>query len=431
VLREWGCAVRGTWTRAAAVTIVLLGAPLLARAQTGSDPELAKGVDQVQSGALDDAVDTLSAVVRRLSPIATRRDDLAQAYLWLGIAYAQQDREKSGRASFREALKLEPRVSLAAGWPPKVTRLFEAVRAESAQAAAAAPSGSAPATGESAVFEKAEALARAGRAAEAEATYRDWFQRNPRSLQACVHLAQAILLPPAGTPARFDDGIAVFESCLPLEPDGTESDRYQAIAQVYWDKAYKDLSLTDAQKERYADRGIVFVDRALSVKPNLIDSLIFKGLLLRMKASVSKDPEKQKALIGEAGRLQARALELKASGKGEMSGAFVPQAPPPPPPPPPSVPVRVGGAIKEPKKLKDVRPVYPAIAQQARVQGVVILECTIDGAGKVTDTKVLRSIPLLDLAAQEAVRQWLYTPTLLNGVPVPVIMTVTVSFTLS
>jgi periplasmic protein TonB len=101
------------------------------------------------------------------------------------------------------------------------------------------------------------------------------------------------------------------------------------------------------------------------------------------------------------------------------------------PPPPPQQAVRVGGQVKEPRKLKNVAPVYPDIAKQARVQGVVILECTISPQGKVTDVKVLRGIPLLDQAAVEAVRQWVYTPTLLNGVPVPVIMTVTVNFKLS
>jgi periplasmic protein TonB len=100
-------------------------------------------------------------------------------------------------------------------------------------------------------------------------------------------------------------------------------------------------------------------------------------------------------------------------------------------PPPPQQAIRVGGQIKEPKKLKNVAPVYPDIAKQARVQGVVILECTISPQGKVTDVKVLRGIPLLDQAAIDAVKQWVYTPTLLNGVPVPVIMTVTVNFKLS
>lgn len=91
---------------------------------------------------------------------------------------------------------------------------------------------------------------------------------------------------------------------------------------------------------------------------------------------------------------------------------------------------RVGGEIQEPKKLKNVPPVYPEEAKKARVQGVVILECTISPAGKVADVRVLRGIPLLDQAAVDAVKQWEYTPTLLAGKPVPVIMTVTVNFRL-
>jgi len=93
-------------------------------------------------------------------------------------------------------------------------------------------------------------------------------------------------------------------------------------------------------------------------------------------------------------------------------------------------PLRVGGDIKEPKKTRDVKPVYPADAQAARVQGVVIIEAVIDREGNVADAKVLRSIAMLDQAAVDAVRQWQFAPTLLNGVPVPIIMTVTVNFTL-
>lgn len=100
-------------------------------------------------------------------------------------------------------------------------------------------------------------------------------------------------------------------------------------------------------------------------------------------------------------------------------------------PPPTHEPVRVGGQIKEPKNLKRTNPVYPDIARQARVQGIVIMECVISPQGAVTSCKVLRGIPLLDQAALDAVKQWQYTPTLLNGVPVPVIMTVTVNFKLN
>jgi protein TonB len=92
--------------------------------------------------------------------------------------------------------------------------------------------------------------------------------------------------------------------------------------------------------------------------------------------------------------------------------------------------VRVGGQIKPPTKIRNVQPIYPQIAQSARVQGIVVIEATIDPSGKVTEARVLRSIPLLDQAALDAVRKWEYEPTMLNGVAVPLIMTVTVNFTL-
>ncbi len=80
--------------------------------------------------------------------------------------------------------------------------------------------------------------------------------------------------------------------------------------------------------------------------------------------------------------------------------------------------------------LSDVTPAYPDIARSARVQGIVIVEAVIGPDGKVEQARVLRSQPLLDEAALAAVRGWEYTPTLLNGKPTAVIMTVTVQFTL-
>ena len=92
--------------------------------------------------------------------------------------------------------------------------------------------------------------------------------------------------------------------------------------------------------------------------------------------------------------------------------------------------IRVGGQIKAPTLVNKVAPIYPPLAQSARVSGVVILEAVIGTDGRVMDAKILRSIPLLDAAALDAVKQWEYTPTLLNGSPTPVIMTVTITFTL-
>jgi periplasmic protein TonB len=104
--------------------------------------------------------------------------------------------------------------------------------------------------------------------------------------------------------------------------------------------------------------------------------------------------------------------------------------PPPPPPPPPARPVRVGGDIAEPRLVHRVNPDYPQIAISARKEGIVILEATVDASGAVSDVRVLRSEPLLDKAAVEAVKQWRYAPLQLNGQPHPFILTVTVSFNL-
>jgi protein TonB len=100
------------------------------------------------------------------------------------------------------------------------------------------------------------------------------------------------------------------------------------------------------------------------------------------------------------------------------------------PPPPPVKPVRVGGDVREPRKVVDVAAVYPPLALKAGLEGIVIVEATIGPNGRVQSASLLRSVPVLDEAALEAVRQWVYTPTLLNGIPTPIIMTVTVTFRL-
>jgi protein TonB len=88
----------------------------------------------------------------------------------------------------------------------------------------------------------------------------------------------------------------------------------------------------------------------------------------------------------------------------------------------------VGGNISPPKKLRDVRPVYPANARAGNVSGSVLLEATIGRDGAVRNLKVLRGVPELDRAAMGAARLWRFTPTLLNGQPIEVFMSITMNF---
>jgi protein TonB len=108
----------------------------------------------------------------------------------------------------------------------------------------------------------------------------------------------------------------------------------------------------------------------------------------------------------------------------------IPGATPPPPPPSPQQPLHLHSGIQPPRKIVDVKPIYPTLALTARQEGVVILETIIDVHGGVETVHVLRGYSLLDQAAIDAVRQWRFTPALLNGQPVPVVMTVTVNFSL-
>jgi protein TonB len=131
-----------------------------------------------------------------------------------------------------------------------------------------------------------------------------------------------------------------------------------------------------------------------------------------------------------ASSTRADVIDVEGGGSG-FEGLSGNTAPPPPPPAPPQRPVPLHSGMQAPRKIADVAPIYPAMARAAHVEGVVILEAVIDATGTVTSVRVLRSIPLLDQAAIDAVRQWRFTPTLLSGTPVPIVMTVTVNFALT
>jgi protein TonB len=116
----------------------------------------------------------------------------------------------------------------------------------------------------------------------------------------------------------------------------------------------------------------------------------------------------------------------------------VPTAAPPPPPPPPAAPkpvtpqrIRVGGNVQQAKLIRQPKPIYPPLAKQARISGVVRLNAIIGKDGTIQNLTVASGHPLLVPAAMEAVKQWVYQPTLLNGEAVEVVTQIDVNFTLS
>lgn len=115
---------------------------------------------------------------------------------------------------------------------------------------------------------------------------------------------------------------------------------------------------------------------------------------------------------------------------GGLVAAAPPPPPPPPPPPAPAQPVRIGGQLTAPALVQRVEPEYPAIAVAAHLEGMVILEATVDVDGRVTEVRILRSRGFLDKAAIAAVQQWRYAPLMLNGQPTPFVLTVTLNFAL-
>jgi TonB family protein len=235
----------------------------------------------------------------------------------------------------------------------------------------------------------------------------------------------------AGQFEKTVETLQLAADAAPTDPAG-----HQLVATYYWEKAHKDQTLSPEDKARYIDAGISATDRAIALNADYVEALTYKNILLRMKANLQPDAVQKDALLQEADSLKNRAMELQKARAGQPAVIGAPA--PPPPPPPPGVdaaaggmaPVRVGGNIKTPTKLKDVRPTYPPDAFAAGIAGMVIIEAVIGTEGSVESARVLRSIPALDDAALEAVRQWKFTPTLLNGAPVPVIMTVTVNFTI-
>jgi tetratricopeptide (TPR) repeat protein len=108
---------------------------------------------------------------------------------------------------------------------------------------------------------------------------------------------------------EFDKLIQAVQQRAELEPNNPEA--HYSIASYYWDEAYRNTRLTDPQKKEYTDKGLEEVEKALQIKPDYVEAVVYKGLLLRIKAAMSKDAKEQAQLLKDAGALQEKAAELK------------------------------------------------------------------------------------------------------------------------
>ncbi len=190
---------------------------------------------------------------------------------------------------------------------------------------------------------------------------------------------------------------------------------------------------------------------AIQLDPDYSDAMAYMNLLYRIEAGIADTPAQSADAVAKADSWVTQALDAKrrqAQNRRATPGTldvdapapvpFIAPPPPPPPPPPPSgSPVRMEapGAVRvppggvQPELVRQVPPVYPEAARQAGASGAVRLGIVINKEGRVRDIRIMNSAGMgLDLAAMEAVKQWVYKPTILNGEPVEAVTTVEVNF---
>jgi TonB family protein len=200
----------------------------------------------------------------------------------------------------------------------------------------------------------------------------------------------------------------------------------------------RDLNVRLEFKNRSAstvEEGMSNLQKAIEVDPQYDDAMAYLNLMHRQVADTVDTAEDYKKHIAQADTWVQRALAIKKTKASAGLGSNGQMAAAPPPAPgtqTPTMPgqIRIGGAIMAQKLIDKPLPPYPPLAKQARIQGVVRFDAVIGRDGSVSNLKLISGHPLFVPNATEAVRQWRYQPTLLNGQPVEVVTQVDVNFTL-
>ena len=241
---------------------------------------------------------------------------------------------------------------------------------------------------------------------------------------------------------KWDDALQWYEKLIAVEPNN--ADTYYSIGFIAWSRWYPDYSkaraglgmrpeqpgpIPDAGVRadlmaRYGpviDAGLRALNRSLEINSQYADAMAYINLLIRERADLRDTAEEWRRDVAIADGWVQKALAAKKA-KAEQRNSGMTTAPP--------QRITLAGDQVQRQRLRDVAPVYPELAKQAQVQGTVRLRIVIDKQGRVMDIAVIGGHPLLIAAAMDAVKQWEYSPTLLNGQPVEVATEVSVPFVL-
>jgi TonB family protein len=245
---------------------------------------------------------------------------------------------------------------------------------------------------------------------------------------------------------KWDDAQQWYDKLIAAEPNN--ADAYYSKGFIAWSRWYpayskaraglgmrpeqpgpiQDAGVRADLTARYGpvlEAGMRALDKALEINPQYFDAMAYLNLLIRERADLRDTAEQYKREVALADDWVQKALAAKKAHAEQRNSGTVAS---PPPPPPQRITLAVDQVQRQ--RLRDVAPVYPELAKQAQVQGTVRLNIVIDKQGRVIDITVISGHPLLITAAMDAVKQWEYNPTLLNGQLVEVATEVSVPFVL-
>jgi TonB family protein len=240
---------------------------------------------------------------------------------------------------------------------------------------------------------------------------------------------------------KLDESASWYEKLIGADPQNKEA--YYSLGVIDWVKWYAawmktraDLGMRPEQpgplpdpgrqqlKQNYSsmiEHGIGSLEKALQIDPQYSDAMAYLNLLIRERADLADSPEQYRNETATADDWVQKALTAKRAQAGNQVEA---------PPPPTPQRIRVGGKIQEVNLIRKVDPVYPPLARQADIQGTVRFTAIIGREGRIQNLQLVSGHPLLVESARQAVTQWEYRPTLLNGSPVEVVTQIDVNFTL-